>query len=255
VPSWHVPSQALDDPPDPALPPPRPPALPPACPPAPVVPPFPPVSGPASPPFEWLDPQDETVTRNRSAVERVSVFIEVVGRSCSRRLRAHGEATEGHGRRTARTVAARADRRAEPTAHEVSTAFATRQVTARAGREVALAAPSLDAQAGRRCAAVRAARNRRRHYVRLREAHAATASLGMECAVAVSRTRAAACGSAETASRAALSCSSSCTVRTGRRVPICAGVTSGAAAASTESAAVRSRTIASAADSKSDQEE
>jgi hypothetical protein len=36
------------------------------------------VSVPASPPFEWLDPQDERVTRNRIAVERVSVFIKAV---------------------------------------------------------------------------------------------------------------------------------------------------------------------------------
>src|SRR6266540_1831688 len=145
VPRWHVPSQALDDPPDPVLLPPRPPALQPACPPAPVVPPFPPVSGPASPPFEWLDPQDETVTRNRSAVERMSVFIAVVTRSCSRRLRAHGDAAEGHGRRTARTVAARADRRAEPAAQEVATAAIARHITARTRGEAPFATMPLDA--------------------------------------------------------------------------------------------------------------
>jgi len=143
------------------------------------------------------------VTRNRIAVERVSVFIEVVRRSCSRRLRAHGEAAEGHGRRAARTVAARADRRAEPAAQEVATAAIARHITARARGEAPFAAVPLDAQARRGRAAERAARNCRRNGIRLGETNTAATGIDIEHAVGVGRARAAARGSAETASHSA----------------------------------------------------
>jgi hypothetical protein len=218
---------------------PPPPPLPPPAPAVPAVPPCPPAfDGPSTPAStEPPPPQAASASRPRMRIAEHHTRCDTVLAFRSRRLQAHGETADAGGRRAARAVAARPDRRTELTAKQPAAAFAARQVATGAGGLGPLAATPLDAQARRRRQAVCAAEDRRWHRVGPGQAHAAAARLGVEGAIVVGR--------AEAAARPAGTRRAACATRTGRaaaagRRPRAAGARRAAAVAGPRRAA-RSR--------------